>query len=75
MNICLQNSSRGGGSFSVFTKVEFQAEILGESSRHELQEGISHVNMDFSASRVCKMDTNAAAENIMRNPLIGKYII
>ncbi len=70
----LQNSFRGGGSFNVFTKVEFQAEILGESSRHELSEGISHVNMDLSVSRVCRIDTNAAVENIMRNPLIGQQV-
>ena len=67
-----QRSTRGAGSFTVFAKVEFRGETLGESSRHELLEGTSHVNMNLNVSYPCKIANSMAVEGIMRNPLLGK---
>lgn len=65
----IQRSSRGAGNFSVFAKVEFKNESLGESSRHELLEGSSDVNMDLSVLYSCSLSN---IESIIKYPMISK---
>ena len=56
----------------MFTRVEFKDVILGESSRLEVLDGISCVDMGLKVSHVCNPADQAAVENLMRFPLFGK---